>query len=225
MTTEPQETPMHPQSLITKCLGGAVLLTLALAVIASPPEQPTDKAARQRAARFLAQATFGADVELIEEVAELGEAAWLGEQLDEPPTLHLPFTVEVLDHADEAIEEILDQLDVDEEEVELGIEEVFGDLFNPSRRFAWWQAAITAPDQLRQRVAFALSQILVVSDRADELADRRHQRLPDRRPHRRVQRHPRGPGQYRGLRWRRYLRSAAHLGDRQPDERPLPQRL
>src|SRR4029077_19785345 len=27
----------------------------------------------------------------------------------------------------------------------------------------WWQESITAPDQLRQRVAFALSEILVVS--------------------------------------------------------------
>ncbi|MDB6148490.1 MAG: hypothetical protein JWO45_2154, partial [Spartobacteria bacterium] len=31
---------------------------------------------------------------------------------------------------------------------------------------AWWKAAITAPDQLRQRVAFALSEIFVVSDQS-----------------------------------------------------------
>ena len=29
---------------------------------------------------------------------------------------------------------------------------------------AWWKTSITAPDQLRQRVAFALSEIMVVSD-------------------------------------------------------------
>jgi uncharacterized protein (DUF1800 family) len=34
----------------------------------------------------------------------------------------------------------------------------------PNRQSAWWKLALTAPDQLRQRVAFALSQILVVSD-------------------------------------------------------------
>src|SRR5262249_33982983 len=28
----------------------------------------------------------------------------------------------------------------------------------------WWQQSVTAPDQLRQRVAFALSQIMVVSE-------------------------------------------------------------
>ena len=33
-----------------------------------------------------------------------------------------------------------------------------------NRQAAWWKIALTAPDQLRQRVAFALSEILVVSD-------------------------------------------------------------
>ena len=28
----------------------------------------------------------------------------------------------------------------------------------------WWQNAVTAPDQLRQRVAFALSEIMVASE-------------------------------------------------------------
>ena len=34
----------------------------------------------------------------------------------------------------------------------------------PNRQSAWFKNAITAPDQLRQRVAFALSQLFVVSD-------------------------------------------------------------
>jgi len=33
-----------------------------------------------------------------------------------------------------------------------------------NRRRGWWQAALSAPDQLRQRVAFALSEIFVISD-------------------------------------------------------------
>ena len=37
---------------------------------------------------------------------------------------------------------------------------------------AWWRAAVTAPDQLRQRVAFALSEILVVSDTNATLSGR-----------------------------------------------------
>ncbi len=35
------------------------------------------------------------------------------------------------------------------------------------RRFAWWEATMKAPDQLRQRVAYALTQIFVVSDNND----------------------------------------------------------
>jgi uncharacterized protein (DUF1800 family) len=37
------------------------------------------------------------------------------------------------------------------------------------RRFAWWDCAVTCDDVLRQRVAFALSQIFVVSDHVDAL--------------------------------------------------------
>ena len=42
---------------------------------------------------------------------------------------------------------------------------------NANREVAWWQIAVTAPDQLRQRVAFALSEIFVVSDVNDVLAN------------------------------------------------------
>jgi uncharacterized protein (DUF1800 family) len=42
---------------------------------------------------------------------------------------------------------------------------------NANRQMAWWQMALTAPDQLRQRVAFALSEIFVVSDVHQALAN------------------------------------------------------
>jgi uncharacterized protein (DUF1800 family) len=32
------------------------------------------------------------------------------------------------------------------------------------RHYAWWHAAIAAPDQLRQRMAWALAQIFVIND-------------------------------------------------------------
>ena len=41
--------------------------------------------------------------------------------------------------------------------------------FAQFRRFAWWHTVMSAPDQLRQRVAFALSEIMVVSDNVDIL--------------------------------------------------------
>lgn len=37
------------------------------------------------------------------------------------------------------------------------------------RQAVWWRRALTAPDQLRQRVAYALSQILVISDVPDNM--------------------------------------------------------
>jgi uncharacterized protein (DUF1800 family) len=44
--------------------------------------------------------------------------------------------------------------------------------FNDTNFFnAWWKNSITAPDQLRQRVAFALSEILVVSDASSGLTN------------------------------------------------------
>jgi uncharacterized protein (DUF1800 family) len=39
-----------------------------------------------------------------------------------------------------------------------------------NRQEAWWKNSVTGPDQLRQRVAFALSQIFVVSDVATSLS-------------------------------------------------------
>ena len=40
-----------------------------------------------------------------------------------------------------------------------------------NRQAAWWKISATAPDQLRQRVAFALSEIFVTSDVASSLAN------------------------------------------------------
>lgn len=42
---------------------------------------------------------------------------------------------------------------------------------NSDRLVPWWTAAVNGPDQLRQRVAFALSEILVVSSSAAVLVD------------------------------------------------------
>jgi uncharacterized protein (DUF1800 family) len=53
---------------------------------------------------------------------------------------------------------------------------------NANRQIAWWQLALTAPDQLRQRVAFALSEIFVVSDVNDALANNRRRRRRLLRP-------------------------------------------
>ncbi|HSD17061.1 MAG TPA: DUF1800 family protein [Thermomonas sp.] len=101
------------------------------------------------AARFLAQATFGPTTAEIARLRQIGYAQWLDEQLDEartPPTLVLTRLQQVVANG-------------------LPIE----NLRPRHRRNEWlWQAA-NGRDQLRMRVAFALSEIFVVSDR--EVAD------------------------------------------------------
>ena len=107
-----------------------------------PPPPAAAQISEAEAARFLSQATFGATRADIARVQALGYAEWLNEQIDgTPATLLLPHLQKVLAS---------------------GLAEA--DLTQAHRRNAWlWQAA-TAPDQLRMRMGFALSEIFVVSD-------------------------------------------------------------
>ncbi len=104
--------------------------------------QEPDTISTAEAARFLNHATFGATATDIERVQEIGFEAWVDEQLQLTETLHLPLMQKTLGYLEVSM-------------MRLRTEE---------RMYAWWTNAITAPDQLRQRVAFALSQILVLSD-------------------------------------------------------------
>jgi len=101
------------------------------------------------AARFLTQATFGPTLADIAGVAATGYAPWIANQLALPATSHLAAT-----RADAAA------FPSD------GAYPITAD----NRMAAWWQTVVTAPDQLRQRVAFALSEIFVVSDVDPSLA-------------------------------------------------------
>lgn len=92
------------------------------------------------AARFLSQATFGPTLAEIARVNSIGYNAWFAEQLAAPANLHRPYL---------------------EAQVQAGI-----DVYQNSRQEAWWQHALRGNDQLRQRVAFALSELLVVSDQS-----------------------------------------------------------
>ncbi len=103
----------------------------------------------EEASRFLSMATLGADYEEIEKVAEIGKEGWLEEQFNQPIGYNLPFTLEL---------------------IELAFRNDFEEI-HTFRRYSWWQQVMTSPDLLRQRVAFALSEIFVVSDRVDMLAN------------------------------------------------------
>jgi len=101
------------------------------------------------AARFLAQATFGPTDADIAHVRAIGYQAWLDEQFAAPPTYQMTY----LNWAGDTLGEQVGQ---------------------NTRQEAWFLGALGGPDpqnntlvhndQLRQRVAFALSEIFVVSD-------------------------------------------------------------
>lgn len=103
------------------------------------------------AARFLMQATFGATSADITDLVKKGYVAWLNEQMALPATPQRAYTMN------------------DFATYNLGGQGTIVNGLYPypggvHRQAAWWKIALTAPDQLRQRVAFALSEIFVVSD-------------------------------------------------------------
>ncbi len=108
------------------------------------PPTPTD------AARFLIQATFGPTKTEIDDLTHKNLNQWIAEQMAQPASSHLALTR--LDYQ---------QFPRTTSKPKVG---------NNNRQAAWWKIALTAPDQLRQRVAFALSEIFVVSDVNDILA-------------------------------------------------------
>lgn len=109
-----------------------------------PADAPASTAA---AARFLTQATFGPTPADIAYLMAQGYNEWIDEQLARPATLAEP-SVDAVSSARTA-----------------GGQNV-GNTQRLNRFF--WQAAY-APDQLRQRMAYALSQIFVVSDQSSTI--------------------------------------------------------
>jgi len=102
------------------------------------------------AARFLSQATFGATSADIAKVVAEGYTTWIANQMAVTPSSHLTATRD-----DAAAYPNTGQLPV----------------VNNNRQEAWWAISVTGQDQLRQRVAFALSEMFVVSDVASSLSN------------------------------------------------------
>lgn len=102
----------------------------------------------EQASRLLAQASLGAGPDDIERLRRMGYSTWLDRQMRLRPTYHTP-----------RAERLLRQLE------RAGREEEFA----LTNRYIWWDVSMRARDQLRQRVAYALSQIFVVSDTVEEL--------------------------------------------------------
>ena len=88
------------------------------------------------ASRFLAQATFGATPATITELrSKASYADWIDEQLSLPASVTEPYTLANSNGSS-----------------------------TKERHEIWWDNVLDQPDQLRQRVTFALSQLFVVSD-------------------------------------------------------------
>lgn len=100
------------------------------------------------AARFLTQATFGPTMPEIEAVAQSGLNAWIDAQMQTRQSTHRAKTLAVYN--------------ADTNAQEQGAEWPW----NGHRYGAWMDIALHGEDQLRQRVAFALSQLFVVSDKS-----------------------------------------------------------
>ncbi|MGE0621987.1 MAG: DUF1800 family protein [Pseudomonadales bacterium] len=116
-----------------------------------PPPTPAAPTAAELAAasKLLARTTFGPSYGDIQEAAREGLDLWLDRQLAMAPSLHEPIVRRYL--------------------LEYGFDVTANPPPGTFRRFAFWERAFTAPDQLRQLVAYALSQIFVVSDNVDTL--------------------------------------------------------
>ncbi|HHD56586.1 MAG TPA: DUF1800 family protein, partial [Desulfobulbaceae bacterium] len=96
-----------------------------------------------RTSAFLARATFGPKIEEISTLAASGDYnGWLNSQFAQPPSYHLGWMRQRLPDI---------------------AWKTYSDLVHIAKRDAWWDIVVHGNDQLRQRVAFALSEIFVTS--------------------------------------------------------------
>ncbi len=103
-----------------------------------PPPPAPELATKAEAFQLLNQATFGATEAEAQRVIALGIEAWVDDQMRQPVSLQLPHMRNVPPRENPG------QLQQDRVDI-------------------WFRNALHGDDQLRQRVAFALSEIMVVS--------------------------------------------------------------
>lgn len=124
------------------------------------PGTPAAQVTRLQAARFLQQASFGPTLAEIDRVQSLGFSAWIDDQIsNQSITYHRPVMESMIrDLRGPRLNAIYSYNDLN--------------LNGNNTPTAFARAAIRGDDQLRQRVAFALSQILVTSKRDGNLENR-----------------------------------------------------
>ena len=119
------------------------------------------KMSLNNASHFLSQATLGANFTEIKRASELGVHDWLGEQFAKRSKSYFDHTNDIWAfYKSKFIQKH-------------GRRKLEQDYFNPCIpywfywRMAWWDLTMKGEDQLRQRVAQALSQIIVVSEQSE----------------------------------------------------------
>jgi uncharacterized protein (DUF1800 family) len=137
--------------LVVACSGGGGSDAPAPSPPPGPPPPPPDGSimeSQAEAARFLNQATFGATSQDIGDLTGESASEWFVRQVNMAPSLSLPFVENYLATVPSATS-------------------ADGITYEGSQTptFAFWVHAIEGDDQLRQRMAFALSQVLVISHR------------------------------------------------------------
>ncbi|MEZ5498330.1 MAG: DUF1800 domain-containing protein [Steroidobacteraceae bacterium] len=133
-------------TVLRTCTGLAVAALIALLGACSggsgggsPPPPPPPAITKAEAFQFLNQTTFGATEVEAQRVISLGYAAWIDDQIARTPSRQLPFLQSLPAPMVGDFELQADRVDI------------------------WFRNVVNGDDQLRQRVAFALSQIMVVS--------------------------------------------------------------
>ena len=160
-----------------KAIAVTALALLALGVATAPgtsfaAKRPTPALLEADAVRLLEQATWGPNDALVAHVMSVGAAQFLDEQFAMPQTRYTAFAPMPANRPDTCI---------DDRTLPLTPTSYCArdnyTLYQLQREF--FRNAVTAPDQLRQRVAFALSQILVVSgtDISQAYAMQRYQQM------------------------------------------------
>jgi len=141
---------LHSQS--ARIIGKIALFTALLTAcsgeevttITTDTVQPTP----EQASRILSQATFGPNAAEINKLTNIGISTWFNEQFSKPQKLHFSY------------------INLAQASLPAG-SRLREDQFFES----FWQQVVNGDDQLRQRAAFALSQIFVISFQNNTLTD------------------------------------------------------
>ena len=115
----------------------------------------------QKAFRLLLQATFGPQKKDLERIIEIGETAWIEEQLNYDSAYQTQNDSNCSNL--ERYREIAKMAEPETYTDNTSFNNNFHGRTADYQSSAWFEKALHAPDQLRYRVAFALSELLVVS--------------------------------------------------------------